>query len=158
MPIRPAAAADLECLLALQATYYREDGYTHHHSAARRAWAGLLADDRQGRAWVVEADAGAVGYVVVTFGYSLEYLGRDAFVDEIYIAREYRGQGLGRAALTEAEEACRVAGVGALHVEVESDKQLAIDLYRRRGFADHRRVLMTKHLDGAGGVSGARDA
>ena len=42
----------------------------------------------------------AVGYLVLTLGYSLEYGGRDAFIDEVYIRSSYRGRGIGTAALT----------------------------------------------------------
>jgi GNAT superfamily N-acetyltransferase len=54
-----------------------------------------------------------VGYLVVTLGYSLEYGGRDAFVDEVYIRSTHREKGIGTAALTFAEEQCRVLGVRA---------------------------------------------
>jgi GNAT superfamily N-acetyltransferase len=99
MELRPAVAADIEHLVSLQAAYYHEDGYPHDRSAARGAWAELLADARLGRAWVVDGPPGVVGYVVVTFGFSLEYVGRDAFIDELYLAEGYRGRGLGRTAL-----------------------------------------------------------
>jgi GNAT superfamily N-acetyltransferase len=41
----------------------------------------------------------AVGYIVLTFGYSLEYLGRDAFIDEFYLRESYRGRRWGRRTL-----------------------------------------------------------
>jgi hypothetical protein len=39
-----------------------------------------------------------VGCVVLTLGYSLELLGRDAFIDEFYLREVYRGRGWGRQA------------------------------------------------------------
>ena len=44
------------------------------------------------------------------------------------------------------QRACRAAGVHALHLEVERDKRRAIDFYRRAGFEDHDRYLMTKRI------------
>jgi ribosomal protein S18 acetylase RimI-like enzyme len=35
-----------------------------------------------------------------------------------------------------------------MHLEVSPDNQAALELYRRAGYADHGRYLMTKWLDG----------
>jgi ribosomal protein S18 acetylase RimI-like enzyme len=40
-------------------------------------------------------------------------------------------------------------GVRALHLEVERDNAAGQALYRRRGFRDGGRVLLTKRLDAA---------
>jgi GNAT superfamily N-acetyltransferase len=144
--LRPAQQGDLDALLALQRTYYVEDGYSFVESEAREALATLLSDPELGRVWLIETDTGAVGYLVVTLGYSLEYRGRDAFVDELFVLSSQRGRGLGTTALTVAEEACRELGVRALHLEVERDRVAAQATYRRWGFSDHRRYLMTKLL------------
>ena len=45
--------------------------------------------------------------VVLTLGWSLEYHGRDAFVDELFIAPSCRGRGLSKLALGVLEDACR---------------------------------------------------
>ena len=143
---RDATPADVPAILAHQRDYYATDGYAFDEAAAREAIAGLLADAHRGRLWVL-ADAGAVvGYLAVTFGWSLEYQGRDAFVDELYVAPSHRGRGLGRAAMTLAEEACRAAGVRALHLEVERENATARALYARMGFGDTGRILMTRRL------------
>ena len=79
-------------------------------------------------------------------GYSIEYGGRDAFIDEVYIRAAYRGQGIGRQAMMFAETQCRALGVRALHLEVARDNTNAHALYRKVGFVDHDRYLMTKHI------------
>lgn len=143
---RRAEAADIEALIRLQAGYYQEDGYAYDEGKARQAWQTFLADTSLGSVWAVDSAAGLVGYVVVTLGYSLEYLGADAFVDEIYLVPAVRGQGLGRKALSVAEAACVELGVKALHLEAEPSKTGARELYRRLGFVGSQRVLMTKRL------------
>ena len=97
---------------------------------------------------MIEADGGPVGYVVLTLGFSLEFHGRDAFVDEIYIRAQYRGRGIGGKALAFAEGACRSLGVRALHLEVERKNTAAQAVYRKVGFKDHDRYLMTKYVVG----------
>ena len=45
-----------------------------------------------------------------------------------------------------AETQCRAVGVRALHLEVERDNTNARALYRKVGFVDHDRYLMTKRI------------
>jgi GNAT superfamily N-acetyltransferase len=148
MTIRPGCRGDVQEILSLMAVYYAEDGYPFDAVTAGRALLGLIDEDRLGRFWVVEEAHRLVGYLAVTFGYSLEYGGRDAFLDEVYLRPEARGRGAGRALLERAERACRGAGVRALHLEVEPARRPAHELYRRAGFVDQGRRLMTKRLPG----------
>jgi ribosomal protein S18 acetylase RimI-like enzyme len=141
---RAARPADVDAIVALVHEYYAGEGYAFDEAAARRAIAGL--DATRGRLWVADEGGAVVGYLAVTFGWSIEYHGRDAFIDELYVAPSHRGRGLGRAAMTLAEEACRTAGVQALHLEVERTNVNARELYRRRGFTDSERLLMTRPL------------
>jgi GNAT superfamily N-acetyltransferase len=145
-------------LLELQRAYYAEDGYSFDAAVARSCWQALFADPGLGGAWVADTDGGLVAYAVLTLGFSFEYRGRDAFVDEIYVAPAFRGQGLGGRALGRLEEECVARGVKALHLEVERAKDDARRLYRRWGFADKERVLMTRRCAGQVPVPGERPA
>ena len=152
--LRPAALQDVEGLLELQRAYYAEEGYPFAEAAARSCWEALLADPVLGRGWVAHAQEALVGYAILTLGFSFEYRGRDAFVDEIYVAPAFRGRGIAGRALAALEAECAQCGVKALHLEVERGNEAARRLYRRRGFADKDRILMTKRqsADGAGEV------
>ena len=145
-PLREADGSDLELLCELMRENYAEAGYPFDPAAARECFAALIGDPALGRAWLVETEGETVGYAVLTLGYSLEYRGRDAFVDDLYLAPAQRGRGLGRAALDAAEAAARELGVRALHLEVERTNASAEALYRRRGFRDNDRQLLTKLL------------
>jgi ribosomal protein S18 acetylase RimI-like enzyme len=125
---------------------YAHDRLPWRPRPARAALAGLLRDARRGRAWLIEAGGEPAGYLVVTLGWSLEYLGLDAFIDELYLVPAWRGRGVGSAAVRLAEAACRRLGVRALHLEVERRNRRARLFYRRAGFLDHDRFLMTRLL------------
>ena len=112
-------------------------------SGFARRWKSCWRIRDLGRAWPVREDGRAVGYAVMSFD-SLEY-GRNAWVDEIFIAKEARGKGLGERVMDFVERAAREAGVTAIHLQVNRGNK-AIDLYRRRGFEEHERSLMTKSL------------
>ena len=146
MSFRPAAASDVPALLELMRTFYVEEGYPFSDAGARDAVGYLLENDRVGRIWVAQGDHGPLGYVVLTFGYSLEHHGVVAFVDEVFVAANSRGRGLGTSALALAEAECRALGVRTLQLEVERGNVAAQELYRRSGFKDHKRFLLTKRL------------
>lgn len=94
---------------------------------------------------VLDGERGA-GYVVLTLGWSLEHRGRDAFVDELFVAPAHRGRGFAKRLLDVLEEACRGLGVNALHLEVERKNATARELYARRGYRDRDRLLLTKRF------------
>ena len=142
-----ARPADAERLMPLLREFYDYDHIPLDEPAARRALSQLLSDARLGRVYLIAAGEELIGYLVVTFGFSLEFKGRDAFVDELFLRAEFRGQGIGRRALAVAEETCRAEGVGALHLEVERANTGAQEVYRRAGFKDHDRYLLTRWLD-----------
>jgi GNAT superfamily N-acetyltransferase len=118
-PFRPATTADEATLLELMREFYREGRMPFDERAARAALRGLLADPGRGRALLIEVDGAIAGYLVVCFGWSLEFQGRDAFVDELYLRERFRGRGIGTRALEVAAEVCRISDVRALHLEVE---------------------------------------
>lgn len=144
---RLATAADSELLLRFMHEYYAYDGHAFDEARARTALLAFLREPRHGRAWIVLDGDISVGYIVLTFGYSLEYLGRDAFVDEFYLRDTHRGRGWGRKALDFVEEQARAQEVRALHLEVVRKNAAAHAFYRRFGFLDHDHHLMSKWIE-----------
>ena len=112
--------------------------------AVAAAWTHFLSNAEFGRAWLLWVDKELAGYVILTLGFSFEYRGREAFIDELYVEEKYRRQGLGRRAMEFVEERARELGVNAIHLEVDHGNEPALGLYRRVGYADHNRYLMTK--------------
>ena len=106
----------------------------------------FLANAKLGQAWLLWLGERPAGYVILTLGYSFEFRGRDAFIDELYVEPEFRSMGLGRRAMEFVEEKARAMDVNALHLEVDRGNDPAIKLYRRKGYEDHGRHLMTKWL------------
>jgi GNAT superfamily N-acetyltransferase len=124
-----------------------DPGTTSFDEARRRAiFEQFVQDPTYGRAWLIALGPQYVGYVVLTVSFSFEYRGCDAYIDELYIAKEHRKQGIGRRAMEFVEEAARERGVNAMHLEVSRGNDAALELYRRGGYVDHDRYLMTKWL------------
>lgn len=138
---------DADLLVPLLREFYAYDHIAFDETEARRALAQLLDDPRLGRVYLIRVGDELAGYLVLTFGFSLEFKGRDAFVDELFLRAEFRGRGIGTRALRVAEETCRAENVRALHLEVERANTGAQEVYRRAGFRDHDRYLLTKWIE-----------
>jgi len=146
--IRPAAAEDEQSLLRMMGSLAEQEpgAYFFDEAVVREVLRKLLVSPDLGRAWVFLDEETLVGYIVLTFGYSFEYHGRDSFIDELYIEPQYRRQGIGKRAMQFVEERARELGVNAIHLEVDQGNDPAAELYRRSGYDDHSRFLMTKWL------------
>ncbi len=143
---KPVEPSDIDTLLVFIQEYYDYDCHPLEAAQTRAALENLIQHPDWGRAWFICRNTVPVGYTVLTLSYSLEYLGRDAFVDEIYIWESDRGQGIGRATFEFLEEVCRSLNVNALHLEVEQHNTNAQQVYRKLGFTNHERYLMTRWL------------
>jgi diamine N-acetyltransferase len=143
---RLAAESDTAALLKFMEAYYAFDGHGFDEPKARAALTTLLRDANLGRVWLILDGESPVGYVVICFGYSLEWLGRDAFVDEFYLLPEYRGRGWGRKTMVFVEEAARSLHVRALHLEVVRENVTALQVYRKLGFKDRESTFLSKWI------------
>jgi GNAT superfamily N-acetyltransferase len=144
--LRKASPDDVQPLVALMAEFYAESDCPLNERRAAEAFAALLADDRLGHVWFIQADSRHVGHVVVTLCFSMEYGGLIAFVDDLFVQASHRRAGLGTAALTEVRDFCANRGIRALLVETGRDNVPAQALYRRVGFVDTDRQLLARSL------------
>jgi ribosomal protein S18 acetylase RimI-like enzyme len=142
----PAQPADQQMLLDLIRQLREEDPDEGPFdlAGAKDATRQLLSDPSVGRIWLIRSGEQIAGYVVLTLGYSIEFGGRIAFVDELLIDRAYRGRGIGRAAMRFVEARAREIGVRVLLLEVTRSNESARGLYRSAGYVDRPHQLMTK--------------
>jgi ribosomal protein S18 acetylase RimI-like enzyme len=73
----------------------------------------------------------------------MEFGGRNAFLDDLFIESAFRGAGLGTSALNKVRAFCVENGIRALHLETGRDNAAAQALYRRAGFKVTDRQLLT---------------
>lgn len=146
--IETASEQDVSAVLQMMRRLYADEGL-RPFSGSTQALLLLLREPRYGRCFIVREQDLAVGYFVIAFGFSLEFGGRDAFLDELYLAPEARGRGLGKLCVAHAARFCKSEGIGALHLEVSRANSVAQRLYRGAGFRE-RHVnydLLTLRLD-----------
>ncbi|MFM7708293.1 MAG: N-acetyltransferase family protein [Gammaproteobacteria bacterium] len=130
--IRRAVPDDIPRLLPLVADYWRFEGIAGFEAKrVTHSLEQLLSTETSGAGWIADDDA---GYLLVTRGFSLEYGGPIAAIDEFFVRPQRRGTGLGAALLTAAEEACRAAGCVRLELELGRGNDAARGFYARHGF------------------------
>lgn len=142
-----ATLDDMPVLLEYMHEYYVFDNLDFEEEPARDALTKLISDPSLGSVWLVYSAGEAVGYVVLTYGFSLEFGGRDAFIDELFIQESHRGRGVGTKTIEFAASEAKSAGVNAVHLEVAHRNEGARRVYRSLGFKERDGfMLMSKSV------------
>jgi ribosomal protein S18 acetylase RimI-like enzyme len=149
--LRQADTDRLEELEPLVAAYHEFEAIPSDQATRRAALCQLLGDSRLGAIWLVYEDDELAGYIALCRGFSIEFSGFDAFIDEFFLLPEFRGRGIGKRVLEEISEEAQRLDINALHLEVARDNAPARRLYRGAGFeAREKYVLMSRMLAGKG--------
>jgi ribosomal protein S18 acetylase RimI-like enzyme len=145
--LKLARPEDLDRLIGLVSAFHAEAGINQDTDHRREALAPLLEGIPHGCVYLIGPARAPLGYVILTFGWSVEFGGMDAFIDEIYIRPAVRGRGIATEVLLDLPKALAGAGLTALHLEVDRTNETAQKLYLRTGFKPRDRyVLMSKKL------------
>lgn len=141
-----ACENDIPLILEFMKDFYTIDHYPFKPERIRPNLHKLISDNSIGRLWLVEYSEQKVGYLALTFGFSFEYGGRDAFIDEFFIKEGFRGKGIGKLVLKLLEPLALEAGVQTLHLEVEPHNSAGNQLYLNAGFKGNDRILLNKAI------------
>ncbi|MFD0908883.1 GNAT family N-acetyltransferase [Ruegeria arenilitoris] len=145
--LRLARPEDLDRLMGLVAAFHAEAGIQQDPDQRRDALVPLLEGIPHGCIYLIGPSRAPLGYIILTFGWSVEFGGMDGFVDEIYIRPAIRGRGIATEVLLDLPKALAGAGLTALHLEVDRTNEAAQKLYLRTGFKPRDRyMLMSKKL------------
>ncbi len=143
---RPATSKDVDVLLELVKEFHQFEKLPFDPVLDRVSLQGFLNDPSMGRAWLIYDREGVIGYVVVTFSYSVEFRGRGAYIDELYLRSSYQGQGIGTQTLKFVEEFCRSLNISSIALSVYEDNKRAQHVYRKAGYDDRGYQLMMKAI------------
>ncbi len=143
MTLHRATPGDIDTLLGLVAQFYGHFGYTFEPTAHRKMLEEFITHEYMGSLWLVRVDGEVAGYLALTYGYTFEFGGRDAFVDEFFMTEPYRNGGFGRLALQEIQEKMTALGLHAIHLHTEHYNERAKRLYESVGFVDMKRATLT---------------
>ncbi|HEY2114341.1 MAG TPA: GNAT family N-acetyltransferase [Candidatus Angelobacter sp.] len=137
---------EIPMLLGMMREFYLQQEMRFDEPTASLAINKVLHNPDLGQIYLIFRGAELAGYFVLTFCFSLEFHGRFALFDELYLREPYRRQKLGKAVVVFAEELCKKAGIKAMRLEVSRENEPAQSLYKKSGFTEDARNLMTKWL------------
>ncbi|MCW3058481.1 MAG: acetyltransferase [Capsulimonas sp.] len=144
--VQIAAPTDIDTLLPMIAQLYAHEHIPFDDVVLRPAVASLLADSALGFICLMRVEEAPAGYLITTFGYDIEFGGRQATITDVYVQSEFRRLGVAAAALQFAEQTCRERGVRALELQVSDGNTAARDAYEKSGFVTPGRFVMNKRL------------
>jgi ribosomal protein S18 acetylase RimI-like enzyme len=94
----------------------------------------------EGEATILLAGDEPDGLAVLRFRPALWARGLDAYLEELYVVPDRRGNGIGRALLEAAMDAAREAGAVRIELGTSTDDTAAIGLYESAGFTNRERL------------------
>jgi len=142
-----ASTADIPLISKMIEQLYISENTVYRESEVNSALAALIGDTSNGGCWIFVSEGGIAGYMIIGSAFSVEFGGKTAFIDELYISEDYRGKGIGKTALKFAEKFAKEKGYKYLRLEVELSNTIAQKIYRANGFKEHERYIMTKKLN-----------
>lgn len=122
-------------LLPLVAAYHHFEQISLTADLRKKSVERLLNDGTLGEVWLIRKTDLVIGYVVLCFGYSIEFGGRKVVIDELYIESPERGMGVGAEVLAKLKGLVRAHDVVAIQLEVGQQNDRAKSLYVKSGFS-----------------------
>jgi ribosomal protein S18 acetylase RimI-like enzyme len=138
-----SAPSDIPMLLKMIQEYHEYDHLEFDEALTRTLLDQVISNPGIGRIWMVKVNKEVAGYMLLTFGFSLEFKGRNGLLDEFFLHEKWRGQGLGKQTLRLMQKEAKAMGMKAVHLEVTRDNEKALKLYEKVDFKDNERFLMT---------------
>jgi GNAT superfamily N-acetyltransferase len=146
LDFRLAQFIDIDPLMELVQEFYQFENMTFDEGVIK-AFTALLSDEQIGMIWLICDRDRPIGYVALTFFFSMEYHGRCGLVDELYIREAYRGKGIGKKVFALIEEYLQSQKMRSLSLVVDFWNDRAEALYIKLGFCREKRHLMVKHIN-----------
>lgn len=139
--IRQAVCADIPQLCALLAELFTQEAdFMPDAGRQRRALRLILDNAEAGRIYCATHSDAVIGMVTILFTVSTAEGGRAAWLEDMVVRPDWRGQGIGRRLLSHALAGARMAGCTRVALLTDRDNCQAIGLYGKAGFERSRMV------------------
>jgi GNAT superfamily N-acetyltransferase len=144
--VRPAKAGDLDALTGLlHVLFSLEHDFTFDAARARRGLR-LVLEKEDALLLAAEADGQVIGMCSVQTLISTAEGGPVGLVEDLVIAETWRGRGIGRLLLNEAESWAASRGLTRLQLLADRANRPALDFYERLGWSGTQLVARRKML------------
>lgn len=134
LELKEASIQDIDLLLELMSGFNREENINFDPELYRQQIHVAFDLPQLVKIWMIAADSCIVGYAILTFTFSFEFGGTIATIDELYIALEARGKGLGTSVLKLLAQEARLRGATTLSGDISDEKPWLSTFYQSAGF------------------------
>lgn len=135
LTITPATLADIPALCRLlDRLFTQEAEFQPDRAAQERGLTAIINQPHVGHILVARQDDETVGMVNLLYTVSTALGGRVALLEDMVIASEVRGQGVGSTLLAAAIDHARQQGCLRITLLTDLDNHVAQAFYRKQGF------------------------
>ena len=147
--IEQADTGDIDALTGLLTTLFSiEQDFVPNKSAQRSGLQLLMARPDHGQIFVARhPDQGIVGMISAQFVISTAVGAPSAWIEDMVVREQFRGQGVGKALLNKAREWARSRGAKRIQLLADADNAPAIDFYQHLGWQQTRLFAWKKIID-----------
>jgi GNAT superfamily N-acetyltransferase len=139
-----AGPDDAPRVVALMARYHEEAGLPHDDAHRMAVVTPLLDGGPLGAVWLIGPQNAPLGYVLVTFGWSVPHGGMIGWLAEVFIRPSVRNRGIGTEVLHAVAVSLSQVGMKAMHAHMKGTDARAARFCARVGFQAEQDVhLMT---------------
>ena len=131
--INLAGPTDDDRLLSLMGRYHEECGFAYDDVHRAAVAAPLLNGSPLGAVWLIGPARAPLGYVMISFGWSVPHGGMIGWVEEVFIRPSVRSRGIGTEVLHAVALSLGQAGIRALKVRIDNNTRFA-QFCTRAGF------------------------
>lgn len=135
LTFRDITPQDHDLILPMVRDFYQTDAVLHPAGEPileRSFQAAADPEEPLLRGVLISLDDQPIGYLYITFCYSAETGGRCVFLEEIYLAPQFRGKGLGIQIMTWIE--AQYPQARRFRLEVNEINRGAVRLYEKAGY------------------------
>lgn len=150
--IRPAERRDVDGMVRLLAGLFAIEADFVFDAAKQKAGLELLLKSSQACVLIAEKGNRPVGMVSVQTVVSTAEGGPVGWVEDLVVAEEYRGGGIGRLLLENLEAWAIEHGLSRLQLLADRDNREALGFYDRQGWAGTSLVALRKFPRRAGSI------
>lgn len=142
--VRSARLEDLETMANLLAELFSIEKDFDVDSAKQRQGLKLLLNSENARLWVAEAERRVVGMISLQSLISTAEGGKVGLIEDLVVAKGFRGAGIGSALLAAVEKWAEQNGLSRLQLLADGNNVQALDFYKKHTWRKNALVCLRK--------------
>ncbi|MBL4812341.1 MAG: GNAT family N-acetyltransferase [Rhodobacteraceae bacterium] len=131
--IHLAKAKDEDRLVSLLIRANEEAQTGRSDDALRQAYGPLLLGNPLGAVWLIGPERAPLGYMSVSFSWSVQLSGPEAWLTDIYVRPSVRRRGIGTEVVHAITASLGRSGVRAMHAQLDVQDEISAAFCQRAG-------------------------